>query len=95
MVQQFLSGTTTVAMETSYNLFGSMGHLKWDFDFEVFEVLCGIIGAIIVVAAGLHLQRGARTKESEAVVDMLTHSAKELAESAKELHGTQPVGAKD
>jgi YjbE family integral membrane protein len=95
VVQQFLSGTTTVAMETSYNLFGSMGHLKWDFDFEVFEVLCGIIGAIIVVAAGLHLQRGARTKESEAVVDILTHSAKELAESAKELHGTQPVGAKD
>jgi YjbE family integral membrane protein len=95
MVQQFLSGTTTVALDTDYNLFGSMGHLKWDFDFEVFEVLCGIIGAIIVVAAGLHLQRGARTKESEAVVDILTHSAKELAESAKDLHGTQPVGVKD
>jgi YjbE family integral membrane protein len=95
MVQKFLMGTATVAMETDYNLFGSMGHLKWDFDFEVFEVLCGIIGAIIVVAVGLHLQRGARTKESEAVVDILTQSAEELANSAKELHGTQPVGAKD
>jgi YjbE family integral membrane protein len=95
MVQKFLAGTTTVAMETSYNLFGGMGHLKWDFDFEVFEVLFGIIGAIIVVAVGLHLQRGARTKESEAVVDILTHSAEELAHGAKELHGTQPVGAKD
>jgi hypothetical protein len=84
-----------VVMETNYNLFGSMGHLKWDFDFEVFEVLCGIIGAIIVVGVGLHLQRGARTKESEAVVDILTHSAEELANSAKELHGRQPVGAKD
>jgi YjbE family integral membrane protein len=95
MVQKFLSGTTAVVMETNYNLFGSMGHLKWDFDFEVFEVLCGIIGAIIVVGVGLHLQRGARTKESEAVVDILTHSAEELANSAKELHGRQPVGAKD
>jgi hypothetical protein len=82
-------------METDYNLFGSMGHLKWDFDFEVFEVLCGIIGAIIVVAVGLHLQRGARTRESEAVVDVLTHGAKELTHTAEELHGRQPVGAKD
>jgi hypothetical protein len=82
-------------METDYNLFGLAGHLKWDFDFEVFEVLCGIIGAIIVVAVGLHLQRRARTKESEAIVDILTHSAKELNHSAEELHGTQPVGAKD
>jgi YjbE family integral membrane protein len=95
MVQKILAGTTMIAMETEYNLFGYAGHLKWDFDFELFEVLCGIIGAIIVVAAGLHLQRGARTRESEAVVDVLAHSAKELAQSAKELHGTQPVGAKD
>ena len=61
----------------------------------ILVVLCGIIGAIIVVAVGLHLQRGARTRESEAVVDVLTQSANELAQSAKELHGTQPVGAKD
>jgi YjbE family integral membrane protein len=94
-VTQFLSGTTMIAFETDYNLFGSAGHLKWDFDFEVFEVLCGIIGAIIVVAAGLHLQRGARTRESEAVVDILAHSAEELSHGARELHGTQPVGAKD
>jgi YjbE family integral membrane protein len=95
MVMQFVSGTTTVGLDTTYNLFGNAGQLKWDFDFEVFEVLCGILGAIIVVAAGLHLQRGARTRESEAVVDMLTHGANELAHGAKELHGTQPVGAKD
>ena len=41
MVQKILAGTTMVAMETEYNLFGYAGHLKWDFDFELFEVLCG------------------------------------------------------
>jgi YjbE family integral membrane protein len=95
IIQKFLAGTTMVAMETDYNLFGRMGHLKWDFDFEVFEVLLGIIGAIIVVGVGLHLQRGARTEESEAVVAALTHGAEELTRGAEELHGRQPVGAKD
>src|ERR1700749_3425148 len=33
VIQKFLAGTTMVVMETDYNLFGSMGHLKWDFDF--------------------------------------------------------------
>jgi YjbE family integral membrane protein len=88
MVAQYLSMTSLVNLDTEYNLFGNAGHLKFDFDLEPIGIVCGIIGAILVVAVGLHLQRGARTRESEAVVAVLAHGAEEL-------HGTQPVGAKD
>jgi YjbE family integral membrane protein len=65
---RFLSGVSKVDMDTTYNWFGTAGHLKWDFEVEPIAVLFGIAGAIIVVLAGLYLRRNVRIVEVETVV---------------------------
>jgi YjbE family integral membrane protein len=69
MVAQYLSGTTTVALDTTYSWFGSAGHLKWDFDLEIAEVVCGVLGAIIVVGSGLYLSRSHAAAEAHGEVE--------------------------
>jgi len=54
-----------VVMETTYTFFGNSGHLKWDLETEPLGILCGLAGAIIVVAAGLYLRRGSSVVEAE------------------------------
>ncbi len=63
MVAQYLSSATMVEMGTDYNLFGNAGHLAWNFEIDPIEMICGLLGAIIVVLAGLHLARKARRAE--------------------------------
>ena len=65
VVAPYLSGTTQIALDTAYTWFGSSGHLKWDFDIEIAQAICGILGAIIVVGAGLYLTRSHRVPEAE------------------------------
>jgi YjbE family integral membrane protein len=65
MVAQYLSGTTTVGIDTNLSWFGSANQLKWDFDFEPAEVICGLLGAIFVVAMGLYLQKSSRSLAPE------------------------------
>ena len=65
IVAPYLAGTTDVALDTAYTWFGRSGHLKWDFEVELAQIICGILGAIIVVGVGLYLSRSNREPEAE------------------------------
>ena len=65
VVAPYLAGSTTVVLDTAYTWFGSSGHLKWDFEIEIAQAVCGILGAIIVVGVGLYLVRSHRVPEAE------------------------------
>ena len=65
VVAPYVAGTTQVAFDTAYTWFGSSGRLKWEFDVEIAQVICGILGAIIVVGVGLYLVRARRVPEPE------------------------------
>jgi YjbE family integral membrane protein len=64
-VAPYVAGTTEIALNTAYTWFGSSGHLKWEFEIELAQVICGILGAIIVVGVGLFLSRSQREPEAE------------------------------
>lgn len=65
VVAPYVAGTTQIAFDTAYTWFGSSGHLKWEFDVEIAQAICGILGAIIVVGVGLYLARSHRVPEAE------------------------------
>jgi YjbE family integral membrane protein len=65
VVAPYLSGTTQIGLDTAYTWFGKSGHMKLEFDIEIAQVICGILGAIIVVVAGLYLARSHRVPEAE------------------------------
>src|SRR5262249_33488886 len=65
VVAQFISGTTTVSLDTTFSWFGNARHLTGAFDIELVEVICGVLGAIIVVGAGLFLSRSAHVPQAE------------------------------
>jgi len=64
-VAPYVAGTTGIALDTAYTWFGRSGHLKWDFEIELAQVICGILGAIIVVGVGLYLSRSQREPEAK------------------------------
>jgi len=64
---RFLSGTSKIDMETAYNWFGSASTSHWEFELEPIGIIFGIVGAIIVVLAGLYLRRGTTLAETETV----------------------------
>jgi YjbE family integral membrane protein len=66
-IAEYLSGTSTLSLETSYSWLGRIGHLMWDVELEPVAMICGLLGAIIVVLAGLHLVRSSRLTEAEPV----------------------------
>jgi YjbE family integral membrane protein len=63
-IREFLSNATTLTLDTNYAWSGRMGQLKWDFEFEPIDIICGILGAIFVVCAGLYLVRASRAAEA-------------------------------
>ncbi len=63
-IREFLSNATTLTLDTNYAWSGRMGQLKWDFEFEPIDIICGILGAIFVVCAGLYLVRAGRAVEA-------------------------------
>jgi len=65
VVAAYVAGTTEIAFDTAYTWFGNSGHLKWDFEIELAQVVCGILGAIIVVGVGLYLTRSQGEPEAE------------------------------
>jgi hypothetical protein len=62
-----VAGTTQIAFDTAYTWFGKSGHLKWEFDVEIAQAICGVLGAVIVVGVGLYLVRSHRVPEAEPV----------------------------
>jgi YjbE family integral membrane protein len=64
-VVQYFSATTMMSVDTDYSLFGNAGHLKWGFAVEPVGLVCGIVGAVIVVVAGLYLVRSGRLTGAE------------------------------
>jgi YjbE family integral membrane protein len=82
IVAQHLSSATMVNLGTDYNLFGNAGHLAWDFEVDPIEMICGLIGAVIVVMAGLHLTRKAQRAEKS-----------EAGHGAQPMQAPQAVGA--
>jgi YjbE family integral membrane protein len=64
-IAEFLSGVSTLKLETTYSWLGGGGQLMRDIEVEPVSVICGVLGAIIVVAAGLHLVRLSRLAEAE------------------------------
>ncbi len=63
-IREFLSNATTLTLDANYAWSGRMGQLKWDFEFEPIDIICGILGAIFVVCAGLYLVRANRAAEA-------------------------------
>jgi len=66
-VAPYVAGTTQIAFDTAYTWFGKSGHLKWEFDVEIAQAICGVLGAVIVVGVGLYLVRSHRVPEAEPV----------------------------
>jgi YjbE family integral membrane protein len=64
-VAQYISGATTVALDNSYTFFGSAGQFKLNFELEPVGLVCGLAGAIIVVAVGMYLVRSGRQAETQ------------------------------
>jgi YjbE family integral membrane protein len=64
-ISTYLSEATTVSWDTGYSWFGSAGHLKFEFELEPVELVCGVLGAIFVVRLGLFLARQNRVPEAE------------------------------
>jgi hypothetical protein len=64
-ISEFLSKTSTLALETDYSWLGGTGKLMFEFEVEPVSVICGILGAIFVVLMGLHLARANRTAQAE------------------------------
>jgi YjbE family integral membrane protein len=64
-VQKYLAATSNMVIDTTYTFFGGNGHLKWDFEVEPLGILCGLIGALIVVGAGLYLRRNVGAVKAE------------------------------
>jgi len=65
VVAPYVAGTTQIMFDTAYTWFGNSGHMKWEVDVELAQAICGILGAIIVVAAGLYVGRSQRAPEAE------------------------------
>jgi YjbE family integral membrane protein len=64
-ISTYLSEATTVSLDTGYSWFGNAGHLKFEFELEPVELVCGVLGAIFVVRLGLFLARQNRVPEAE------------------------------
>jgi YjbE family integral membrane protein len=65
VVRRYVSATTTVSLDTVYGWFGTSGRVNWIFEVDIAEVICGIVGAIIVVVAGAFLVRSSRVPEGK------------------------------
>jgi YjbE family integral membrane protein len=64
-ISAYLSEAATVSLDTGYSWFGNAGHLKFEFELEPVELVCGVLGAIFVVRLGLFLARQNRVPEAE------------------------------
>jgi YjbE family integral membrane protein len=64
-VQKYFSALTKVDLHSTYTWFGATGQGAWDFEIEPFGILFGVVGAIIVVLAGLYLRRNVGAADAE------------------------------
>jgi YjbE family integral membrane protein len=63
-ISEYISHAATVSLDTAYPWIGKAGQLRWDFELEPVELICGALGAIFVVLMGLHLVRSNRAAEA-------------------------------
>ena len=54
-IADFIAGQTNMTLDTAYAWLGNEGHLRLGFVLEPIELVCGVLGAIIVVGSGLYL----------------------------------------
>lgn len=66
-IAEYISTTSTATFDTASSWMGHSGHLAWGFEVEPVELVCGLLGAILVVLTGLYLARTGRVHEAEAV----------------------------
>ncbi len=64
-ISEFLSSASKLSLETDYSWLGKAGRLTLEFETEPVALICGILGAIFVVAMGLHLARSSRVAVPE------------------------------
>jgi YjbE family integral membrane protein len=67
-VQKYLASAATVVIDGSYTFFGGANPIKWEFEIEPMGMLFSLIGAVIVVLAGVYMRRNVRIVEVETVV---------------------------
>ena len=65
-ISEYISKATQVSLDAGYAWLGYAGHLKLEFEVEPVGLVCGLLGAIIVVLAGLYLVRSSRLREGKA-----------------------------
>jgi YjbE family integral membrane protein len=66
-IAEFIEKQATVSLDTAYTWMSRQGHIRFDFVLEPVEVICGVLGAIIVVGAGRYLAKTNGGHEAEAV----------------------------
>jgi YjbE family integral membrane protein len=66
-IARFIAEHANVVLDTAYSWMGRQGHVGLNFVLEPVEVICGVLGAIIVVGTGLYLVKANRDREADAV----------------------------
>src|SRR5207244_4409229 len=66
-IVEYVEEHATATFDTAYSWFGYAGHLKFAFGLEPVEFICNVIGAIIVVVAGLYLVKTSARHQAQAL----------------------------
>jgi YjbE family integral membrane protein len=66
-IAKFIKEHANLAVDTAYSWMGHQGHIQFGFVLEPIEMICGVLGAIIVVGTGFYLVKANRNHEAEAV----------------------------
>jgi len=66
-IAEFVEKHATISFDTAYAWMSHQGHIRFGFVLEPVEVICGVLGAIIVVVAGRYLVKANGGHEAEAV----------------------------
>ncbi len=63
----FIEKKATISLDAAYAWLGHQGHTQLGFVLEPVDLICGVLGAIVVVGTGLYLVKQSRDHEAGAV----------------------------
>jgi YjbE family integral membrane protein len=66
-IAEFIAKQASVSIDTAYSWMGHQGHIQFNFVLEPVELICSVLGAIIVVGTGRYLVKANGGHEAEAV----------------------------
>ncbi len=66
-IAAYIEKQATMSLDAAYSWMGHQGRIPFRFVLEPLELICGVVGAIIVVGTGLYLVRQNGGHETEAV----------------------------